>query len=363
MGWSFASVVCGCLDWRPHAGITGAAQAGKSTVIRGISHVLHPACVTKEGISTEAGIRQNLGIDARPCIIDELEPEGTADMGRIAKIVKLIRSSSSATGEVARGTPEGRAINYSTHCMYLLGAINLYRISAADTSRVVRFEMKPSENPRQTRLEILGLRDHLKTKGPAFCQLAYDHAEALLESIPILHRHMAVMQERHADNMATLLAGYWVALNRRTITAEEAQKVIHQHEGAIVQQAERHELDDATECLNTLLGYGVSMGAGIPHASIGTMLRSTQKGKNDLSNYTDYLINYGIRLEKGGFMVANTHPGIQRIFQMLVDQQFVVTVAVDAVKQLTTWHLLPFMSKTHPALTATKIQARPRRIT
>lgn len=60
-----------------------------------------------EGISTEAGIRQNIGYDTRPCILDELDAENSGDLYRIFRILKLIRSSSSAKGTVARGSPAG----------------------------------------------------------------------------------------------------------------------------------------------------------------------------------------------------------------------------------------------------------------
>jgi hypothetical protein len=197
LGWALASVCCGALSWRPHAGLTGAAQSGKSTILRGIGHILSPLALIKEGISSEAGIRQSIGYDARPVILDALEPESYRDRSRVERIVKLMRSSSSAVGSVARGTPEGKALNFSTSAIFLIAAINLYRISAADTSRLVKFSLSRhiEHQKRRNSAEIMALLRKLNGIGPAFCQMALDHAADLLASIPLIHAELPVVQE------------------------------------------------------------------------------------------------------------------------------------------------------------------------
>ena len=112
-GWAAASVISGALDWRVHVGVTGPAQAGKSTLLAGVKAILNPFAIVREGLSTEAGLRQVIGSDTRPVILDELEAESPRDIERVQRIVKLMRSASSATGDVARGTPSGRALNYT----------------------------------------------------------------------------------------------------------------------------------------------------------------------------------------------------------------------------------------------------------
>lgn len=328
LGWAFTSVLCGALSWRPHAGVTGPAQAGKSTVLRGLGYLLTPLALIKEGISTEAGIRQSIGYDARPVILDELEPESANDRGRVARIVKLMRSSSSAVGSVARGTPEGKPINFATHAMFLIGAINLYRISAADTSRLVKFELEQHDNQLQRRSssDILLLLHALEDKGPSFCQLAIDHAADVLESISLIHRALPVVQERQADNMATLLAGYWVAQNRRKILPIEVDAFVDQFASAVAEQKEGVELDDATECLNVLLGTSVfvtqedtnKQGDTFTHkdtAPLGTVIASAHDARSNKGCWVNAMEQHGIKLEDDGFLVANSHPGLDRLFQ------------------------------------------------
>lgn len=312
LGWCFSSIICGALPWRPHLAITGAAASGKSTQLRGVGHLLAPVAVILEGISTEAGIRQNIGYDARPCILDELEAESSGDIGRVNRIVKLMRSASSANGSVARGTQSGNAHNFCTRASFLIGAINARRIGAADTSRVVRLEMRAPNDPRAGRTRVLGLLDQIKNMGPAFCDLAMGHAREILDSIPILHAAMPAIQERQADNLATLLAGYWVATTGRTITSVEAESSVAEHILAIEQQQEATEESDAVECLNVLLAFELGDEARTP---IGKALQNTlQFVDADFHLFDDELNKVGVRIRERGFLVATSHPALRKAF-------------------------------------------------
>jgi hypothetical protein len=313
-GWAFVSVISGALPWRPHVAITGAAASGKSTALRAVGHLLSPVAEVFEGISTEAGIRQNLGYDARPAIIDELDAENTGDIYRIFRIVKLIRSSSSATGAVARGTPDGTPHNFSTRASFLIGAINMRRIGAADSTRIVRLEMRPPQNPRETRPRVIDLLDRLKGVGPAFCRRAIDLAPDTIASIPILHRAMPAIQERHADNMATLMAGYWVALNGRTIAPVEAQTLVDDFLPAIEGHQEDASEDDTLSCLNWLLAFQIRVDADLT-LILGQALSESLYTEKPNSYVEEQLRNLGIKLEGKGFLVATSHRGLEQIFR------------------------------------------------
>lgn len=352
-GWAYASVISGALRWRPHVGLTGPAQSGKSTIMRGIGHILWPLALVREGISTEAGIRQSLGYDARPTLLDELEPESSRDRGRIERIVKLMRSSSSADGTIARGTVEGRAINFSTRSMFLVGAINLYRISAADTSRLVKLELDRHDagETRQSNASILHLIKKLDGVGSAFCQHAIDHAAEILASIDIVHGALPVVQERQADNLATLLAASWVAKNGREISKREARTLAGQFPSMIEDQRDGVELSDDTEALNVLLGTSVSVSTenegedgsytsherfalGVVIASVlqnssskveatkaansgskRTPAVSSERLEEAVGSFAIVLQQHGIKIDGDGFLVSNTHPGLTKIFR------------------------------------------------
>lgn len=54
-------------------------------------NLLEKIVVALDGHSTEAGIRQKLGPDSRPVMLDELESD--QNLGRMWQVIKLIRSS------------------------------------------------------------------------------------------------------------------------------------------------------------------------------------------------------------------------------------------------------------------------------
>jgi hypothetical protein len=319
LGGCAAAVICGALDWRPHIGITGPAQSGKSTVMTAIAQILRPLAVVVEGISTEAGIRQMLGHDARPVVMDEFELEGGSDQNRVARLAKLLRSSSSATGDVARGTQDGRGYVYVVRAMFIVAAINLYKPNAADATRVVRLEMRSPESPRETGERIRALRDELKGIGSQFCGRVIRLAPAILASIPKVHRHLPVAQERQADNLATLLAACEVMVHGRELSDEDALALALRHIPAVEAQREAADVDDPTEALNTLLGRTVSLDLGnqAERVSVGTVLAKLLAGrelKHLRDTYMAALHPLGLRVEQKGFLVANSHPGLSQVF-------------------------------------------------
>lgn len=319
LGAAFVSVVCGALTWRPHVSITGPAGSGKSTILDGFAEIVSPFGIVLEGTSSEAGVRQMIGHDARPVILDEFEPEGGRDASRLARIVKLMRSSSSGTGEVARGTPDGKAHVFAVRSMFIVGAINPPRASAADAQRLIRLEMRPQESARASRGEMLALRAALQGTGPAFCKLAIDHVQNILESIAPIHKALDVTQERQADNIATLLAGYWAFVHRRTITENEAAELATKHQPAVEAHKYTGELDDATECLNVLLGYAISAGSGRDLVGVGHVLAQLNDPQRMRDNNVDELRGQlavlGIKLENQSFIVSNTHPGLEAVYK------------------------------------------------
>jgi hypothetical protein len=212
--------------------------------------------------------------------------------------------------------------------MFLIAAINLYRISAADTSRLVKFALSHivAGQARRNSADVITLLRKLDGVGPAFCGMALDHAPNLVASIPLIHAELPVVQERQADNMATLLAGYWVALNRRSISAAEVMGFVEPFVSAVEEQREGVELDDATECLNVLLGTSVFVtleetnneGDVFSHKEtmpLGTVIASVFNGNCSSGQWVATLDQHGVRVEGDGFLVANSHPGLDYIFR------------------------------------------------
>lgn len=186
LGWAAVAPLCGALEWRTHVFVGGPKNSGKSTLIEGLSNLLEPMGIVVDGSSTEAGIRQKLGADARPVILDEFESDG--DPVRMKKVVKLVRSASSAKGPVARGTPEGKALQFQLYSSFLFGAINPMKGTAADASRIVNLMLIKHNNDLAVKAQIdSGLAYLMETK-TAWTHQVIEVAETMARMRPTVSR-------------------------------------------------------------------------------------------------------------------------------------------------------------------------------
>lgn len=311
LGWAVASIICGVLDWRPHAFLTGAKFTGKTTLVKALQRLLAPVIIGLDGQSTEAGIRQFIGADARPVMLDEFE--GDQNVGRMKLVLKLMRSASSADNVIARGTPEGKAIEYSIRSAFLLAAINPLHVTAADRSRIVVLGLLKHGDDQEVREQIARDLEALQGIGPSWCRLVLSRVDVVLGNIAVLRRVFPQCDGRHQLNISTLLGAAEAVLRDAPLSEEEARRVLADHRAIIETLGEAHESDDSQECLDSLLEYRVRVELG--ETLMGWLLASVKHGRaTGQSTHSDEaeLEKYGIRWEDGGFLVANSHRGYWR---------------------------------------------------
>jgi hypothetical protein len=116
LGWLAIAPICGVLNWRPHCFLYGPPRCGKTTIHSLAAALLSPFVISTDGQSSEAGIRQTLGPDSLPVIIDEFESDHHG--ASLRGVLRLARSASSADNPVLRGTPEGKAMQFSLRSSY-----------------------------------------------------------------------------------------------------------------------------------------------------------------------------------------------------------------------------------------------------
>ncbi len=167
LGYLAMAPICGAIAWRPHAFVHGVKNTGKTTLLHASSNLLYPLRISCDGNSTEAGIRQALGPDSRPVVIDEFESDH--NRGNLQAVVKLARSASSAENAVLRGTPEGRVIQYNLRATFLFAAINPIGMSSADDSRILQFEILPHQNDEEIFSRIVQGEIAFRNQGPQWC--------------------------------------------------------------------------------------------------------------------------------------------------------------------------------------------------
>ncbi|WP_066260416.1 toprim domain-containing protein, partial [Hydrogenophaga flava] len=136
-GWLALATVCGALPWRPHIWITGSAGPGKTTLANIANRLLFETAVYAQGNSSEPGIRQALGGDARPVLMDESESKEEYDVQRIQKLLSLIRQASSESGAITfLGTSDGKGMRFNIRSMFCLASIQVATKNKADIDRL-----------------------------------------------------------------------------------------------------------------------------------------------------------------------------------------------------------------------------------
>jgi hypothetical protein len=254
-GWLAIAPICGVLNWRPHCFVYGPPASGKSTIHSLAGRILNPLVVSAEGPSSEAGIRQTLGPDSRPVILDEFESDHQG--AGLRSVLRLARSSSSADNPVLRGTPEGRAMQFSLRATFFFCAVNPGRMSAADQARILLLELVKHKGDRDVAKKIATGEAHFRELGPSWCGYMVLLAHILGPAIERFEAEMPSSDRRHRQNIATLLAGAFVALHGREPEIEEAKAWATEYTPAVDRLAEDIERDNSLECLQHLLAHVV----------------------------------------------------------------------------------------------------------
>ncbi|MGS1094835.1 bifunctional DNA primase/polymerase [Aquamicrobium terrae] len=320
-GWLASAVICGALEWRTHVFITGAKNTGKTTLVNAMHNLLEKIVVALDGQSTEAGIRQKLGPDSRPVMLDEFESD--QNLGRMRQVIKLIRSSSSGNLAIARGTPEGKALEFTIRASFLLAAINAMAVTAADRSRIVNLALTKHDNDKARARQIVELSQQFEGASASWCLRAMDLTAEILASIKTLQRVFPPCDSRHALNMSTLLGAAWTMLNGREIDETNAEVLIQEHLPFIDELAEAHDQDDAVECWNALLEYPLqgSREGQLVGEVLGQIKRLSEAGRdvrrdgNSLKSLTTEIERLGIKWDGKGIIVANSHRALREIFR------------------------------------------------
>jgi hypothetical protein len=299
------------MKWRTHVFINGPKNTGKSTLIKGMTDLLDPMAVALDGTSSEAGIRQSIGADSRPVILDEFESDGS--IGRMRQVLKLARSASTGGAPIARGTPEGKALQFQVHSSFCFGAIIPINGTAADRSRIVELEIMPHDSDRSVKQMIDAGLEYVATHRSSWTAKMADLIEVIEDSVGVFRSEMGAGDIRHTENMANLLGAAYAALHGQTPKPEQAQTWLTEHDSLIARLAKSHDEDDSVECLNHLLQY-VCHETTIHEMLVGSMEATGGPVAIGDDGPSVKLPMFGLKVVDGGVLVANTHRELNRIF-------------------------------------------------
>jgi hypothetical protein len=224
---------------------------------------------------------------------------------------------------IARGTPEGKALEFNIRASFLLAAINAIAVTAADRSRIVNLPLNKHDDNKARARQIAELSQSFEGTSANWCLRVMDLTADILASMKTLQRVFPASDSRHALNMSTLLGSAWTMLNGRQIDEESAELLIGEHLPLIQELAEVHEQDDGIECLSELLEYPVRDGDG--ERLLGDILgaiktlsapgRDRRHDGGSLANAKALIERFGLRWATEGLMVPNSHRGVSEIYR------------------------------------------------
>jgi ABC-type dipeptide/oligopeptide/nickel transport system ATPase subunit len=211
LGWVCAGFVCGALEWRPQAWISGPPGSGKTTLTRMLSWLFGrgEGCVVTEDASA-AGVRTFLQHDSLPVFFDESEP--SEDPRRLNALIDLARLAASG-GIVLRGTQDHGSASFTVRFMGLFSSVLRPPLKGQDATRIAVVNLRPHDGKapllREDMIRALGRRLHRRM---------VDGWPRFLETYPLWRKALmdAGLDSRGGDQFGAILAAADVALHDDT---------------------------------------------------------------------------------------------------------------------------------------------------
>lgn len=315
LGWLSYAAICGVLEWRPHIFVTGEKGSGKSALFRIADDLLRPLRVDRDGGSSEAGIRQTLGPNSAPVLIDDLDTDKRGDEMR--RILLLMRSAASSNTTIARGTTEGKAMQFSPTATFFAGGVNSPPMAPPDQDRIVVLRLDKHRDDREEGRRLKAEIAHFRDAGTRWCGFCVTMAGLLRPSIDVFDAELGESNQRTRLTFATMLAAAFVALNGRVPSETEAREWAAEYLPTVSHHAaERADRDNPTEALDHLMAH-------IPHGerhNLGAFIRWSMTGTSDYWRTEAQRVtrNHGIETQKTDdgweVLIVNRAPQIEALF-------------------------------------------------
>lgn len=326
-GWTVIAPVCGALLWRPHIWLTGASGTGKSWISDNmVKPLIGQLALHVQSNTTEAGIRQILGINAFPVIFDEAEGEDMFSRKRLQSVLELMRQASTETGApIIKGGQSGHATEFRIRSCFLLSSIGVNINQKADASRVTILSLSRAHPG-----DRIDMFDELKEQvinliTPEFAGRLRSRT---LNLIPVILKNTLIFSravaerfsdQRIGDQFGALLAGAWSLISDNLVSPEKASKFISEQDWT--DQSAIDEQPDEIRCLNKILEHVINYNSNNTRIerSIGDIL---YRG-NLSADTSEALERVGIRVsgyefdtnDNKSIIISDSHKGIRKILQ------------------------------------------------
>lgn len=327
LGWLGAAYYGAAPAWRNHAVARGPRGCGKSSLAVMLNAALGPASDRIQTDTSEAGLRQALGGEARAIMLDEAEgDDGGAGGGGIEKIIKLVRQMSSGEGaSTRRGSSGGRAVEFRLVGATWLSAIQPPAMTPQDRSRFVVIDLLPLDAAIALP-DYAGAVQRLSAAAPGLWARMITGWARFRDAFG-LYRGELVRRGcdfRQADLVATWAAGCDILTSDELLEGEAVDGDVDTLMPYVTGLVEDDREDgEGEQCLSHLLTSSVDAWASGVKKTLGALLQEAIH--QDMPDALVALRQVGIRVLRVSpdkdranavrvFVVANKHAALDRVF-------------------------------------------------
>ena len=330
--------LCGVLRWRAHGLTAGPRGAGKSWVINELAvKCLGNFAINVLGATSEAGIRSQLEVDARPVLFDENE-QSEHNKDRVEKIIELMRAASSmTTAGIAKGSADHGGKIFKLNTMFLGASIGVPIHRPSDLSRTVIMTLRGGESNEPA--ERAKIRAHFDKIKAMVARLPDDLPQRLLLRMaamaPVVIKNAALLGDciarnfsdaRTGDQIGVLLAGMYALMSDDVMTEDMAMKRLKAIDWEVYNQPQQTREDIA---LMSYLASKIVRVEGpqnmVVSRTIGELCaiacNQPRRGEQlSMENARDLLMRYGIKHrfyigDEEGFMIGKAHQWLNETFR------------------------------------------------
>ncbi len=301
-GQIIATLLQDTWPWKAHTYLSGARNSGKTTFFKILSLILGPMTYVCGPGTSEAALRQAVGLRGHFVLVDEFENNREREC-----ILALLRVANQG-GEIFKGSPSGRVQRFSFSPLVWVGSIDFAPENAADTSRFLLFDLKPITSKHKQRglpppVALKYLNDTLYQV--VFCKFRqFWRVTERLRAVPDTG-----LDGRMQDALAVPCA-IWAVLAR-----VNPEKLFRKVAEAWQPELQERIVEDEKALLRDILLCTI---VGHPSEGPPTMRHSQRRQRSECLLYGNHLMtleNYGIKPTKdkqGNVVVAFAPEAIQR---------------------------------------------------
>ena len=329
-GFIAVAPICGGLAWRPSCWLTGGSGSGKTWVNENIVNpALAGIALQVQSKTSEAGIRQLIGSDARPVVFDEFESEDGASAARVQGVLDLVRQASSETGgAIVKGSQtQSGAKTYRVRSSFWFSSINVGIEHQADDSRITVLALRTAPA-----IQSLAEADHFNVLNADVQRIITSEFSAGLlarsvKLLPVIRANaetfavavaMHLGSRRLGDQIGTLLAGAYSLHSEGLITPSDAGAFVKRQDwerGGSQSEVERDEFKMLTHFTQSRVKIALGNSAPI-EITLARLIAAAWGGDERIPSDAaqSELMAMGVRVDaSAGVFVSNTHPAIKRL--------------------------------------------------